>query len=127
MVVIIRERFKMEKHRGMGIIWIRIRTMSMSGVGRKINHMVRVFRSLEMGRIIKATSKMELRKVTAIMYVNRVCIKETSKTGTSVVKAPLATRTAALIKVNGAKACSQATVSSPGQMETATKANTPRV
>lgn len=117
----------MEKRRGKGITWIRIRIMSTLGLGSEINRMARAFRNSEMDRTIKETSKMESRKVTATMSVNLAFIRETSRTETSVVKARLATQTAAPIKVNGAKECSQVTVSSHGPMETAIKANIQKV
>lgn len=116
----------MERHRGMEITSIRIRITSIVDVGSGISLTARGLRSSEMGRIIKATSRMESRKVTVTMSVNPVSMRVTSKMATSVAKGPSATPTAAPTKVNGAKECSQVTASSRGPMETATKVNTPK-
>lgn len=124
--VTIKERLRMERHRGMEITSIRIRITSIVDVGSGISLTARGLRSSGMGRIIKATSRMESRKVTVTMSVNRVSMRVTSKMATSAAKGPSATPTAAPTKVNGAKECSQATASSRGPMETATKDNTPK-
>lgn len=101
--------------------------MSTLEVGNGTSLTVKVFRSSATDRITKATSGTELKRAMATMSVNLACIRATSKRETSVAKAHLATPMAAPIKANGAKECSQATASSPGPMETDTKANIPKV
>lgn len=126
MGVTIKARSRMERHREKEITSIRIKITSTVEVGSGISHTAKAWRSSEMGRIIKATLRMESRRVTVTISVNPASMRVTSRMVTSVAKGPSATPTAAPIKANGAKECSQVMASSPGPMETATKGNTPK-